>query len=205
MNSYQKPTFSSMIFAFVDGLLIMAGIFIAAFLRFGGEGRAVLHDTEFLIWKLILTVFTVQIVIYYFDLYEFRNFREKTKMAILLLEALGISSFLLAVLYYLIPNLAFGRGIFALSIVVMFALNFVWRVIYPWVFGKAIFKEKILIIGTGELARKIQKEIFSHGQNLYEIVGFVSENGEGAREKVASGDNWRFSPDFLDLPGKSGE
>ena len=41
-------------------------------------------------------------------------------------------------------------------------------------------KEKILIIGTGELAKKVKSEILDNGYEGFEIVGFIDEN----RDKI---------------------
>jgi len=49
---------------------------------------------------------------------------------------------------------------------------------------KVVFKERILIIGTGELAKSIQKEILENGQDSFEIVGFVDERRERVGESI---------------------
>ncbi|MDH4268432.1 MAG: hypothetical protein OEW45_22625 [Deltaproteobacteria bacterium] len=134
--------------------------------------------TDYLIWKIMLIIVVMQTVMYYFDLYEFRNFRARMKMGILMLEAMGVSSIILAVTYYSVPILAIGRGFFTISLFIIFLMNFAWRLIYPWMVNKSIFKEKILIIGTGELAQRIEKEILINGQEGFEIVGFIDERSE---------------------------
>lgn len=184
MNSYQHPTLSGFIFAFIEGLLIIVAISLGIFFRFGWEWIRNIGEAEFLIWKIMLAVLIIQVSFYYFDLYEFRIFKERTKIAVLLLEALGVSSIFLSVFYYIIPDLAIGREVFIISMMMIFILSLMWRVFYPMIFGKSIFKEKILIIGTGELARKIHKEIQRNGQSLYDIVGFVDENGRRTEEKI---------------------
>lgn len=203
MNSYQHPTFSGLIFAFIEGLLIIKGIFIGILLRFGWNWEIAFRENEFFIWKVLLIIFVMQISYYYFDLYEFRLFKEKTKTAVLLLESLGVSTIFLAVFYYVIPDLALGRGVFVISLFAIFILSLLWRIIYPWIFGKSIFKEKVLIIGTGELAQKIHKEIMYRGQDLYEIVGFIDENGRKPEERIYAGDTWRIQSDFFHLQAKS--
>ncbi|MGQ9695977.1 MAG: nucleoside-diphosphate sugar epimerase/dehydratase [Thermodesulfobacteriota bacterium] len=203
MNSYSQPSLSGFIFAFIEGLLIIVAIFLGNFLRLGWEWKGSFSEAEFLTWKIMLAVLIMQVSFYYFDLYEFRNFKERTKTAVFLLESLAVSSIVLAVIYYILPDLAFGRGVFVISIFLVFLFSLMWRIFYPRIFGNYIFKEKVLIVGTGELAQKIQKEIEKNGQSLYEIVGFVGENGRKVEERLFSGDYWGFQPDFFHLPEKT--
>ena len=191
------------IFAFVDGLLILSSILLGGVLRFGG-GKGMVYQTDYLLWKIMLIVLVIQTVMYYFDLYEFRTFRGKTKMGILMLEALGVSAIILAVIYYFAPVLAIGRGFFTISLFIIFLMNIAWRLIYPWMVNKSIFKEKILIVGTGDLARKIQKEIMQNGQDGYEIVGIIAEGGERIGKGNVPDDHREFQPDRINLQRQSG-
>jgi FlaA1/EpsC-like NDP-sugar epimerase len=130
----------------------------------------------------MLIVVVNQVVFYYFDLYDSKTFRERKKMAILLLGSLGASSIFLAVIYYLIPFLTLGRGIFAISLFFILIFTFSWRVIYSYALKAWVSKEKILIIGTGELAKKVKSEILDNGYEGFEIVGFIDEN----RDKIGN-------------------
>jgi len=122
----------------------------------------------------------IQVSFYYFDLYDPKIIRDRKKMVILLLGSLGASSILLAVFYYMIPLLIVGRGIFAISLFSIFIFAFSWRVVYSYFLKTWASKEKLLIIGTGELARKIKTEILENGSEGFEIVGFIDED----RDKI---------------------
>ena len=69
------------------------------------------------------------------------------------------------------------------SLALIFGFTFLWRLLYPWVANNALFKERVLIVGTGDLARQIYKEMGEHGLDAYEIVGFLDENGKRIGEK----------------------
>jgi FlaA1/EpsC-like NDP-sugar epimerase len=164
---------------FIDGFIILFGVLMGGVIRFWkGENNIIPVENLFL--KVMLIVLVIQTALYYFDLYELRNFRERKKTLILLLEALGASSIFLAIIYYSIPSLAIGRGILTISAGMIFLMAFLLRLLYFWAANKDIFKERVLIIGTGDLAQKIRKEILENGENSFEIVGFVDER----REKV---------------------
>ena len=101
-------------------------------------------------------------------------------MVILLLGSLGTSSIILTVIYYLIPFFTVGRGVFSISMFLILIFTFSWRVAYSYILKEWAPKEKILIIGTGELAKKIKGEILENGFEGFEIVGFIDEN----RDKI---------------------
>jgi FlaA1/EpsC-like NDP-sugar epimerase len=105
-------------------------------------------------------------------------------MGFLLLGALVASSILLAVIYYLIPFLTVGRGIFAISFFLILILTFSWRVVYSYILRSWASKERILIIGTGDLAKKIRGEILDNGYEGFEIVGFIDENRDKIGRRV---------------------
>jgi len=152
---------------------MLIGFLMAEVLRFWGVDFHIIR-TQHSIWKSIVSILVIQIAFYYFDLYDPKNFRINLKMSFLVLESLGVSFLLLAILYYSFPTLAIGRGILAISLIFIFVMAFLWRGIYARLWRKMI-RERILIVGTGELSEKVTKEIYENGQDSFEIIGFVAE------------------------------
>jgi FlaA1/EpsC-like NDP-sugar epimerase len=193
-NGFSPRLFKSYFFAFVDGLLVISALILADILSFGKTESlfGIGHTVE----KLMLLVSVIQITFYYFDLYEPRNYREKIGMAILLLKSLGISFVVLALIYYAIPILTIGRGMLAVSFSAIFFIAILWRTIYPWITSKKIFKERILIVGNGFLAQRIQDEILNNFSDSYQIVGYIDE-GENGNARLP---HYReFQPDLFHL------
>ena len=168
-----------LLFAFMDSLLVLTGILLGIYFRFGGD-NGFISLGAYLVLRLMLIVLVIQVSFYYFDLYDPKIIRNRKKMGILLMGSLGASSILLAVIYYMIPLLIVGRGIFAISLFLIFIFAFSWRVVYSHTLKTWAPKEKLLIIGTGELAKKIKTEILENGSEGFEIVGFIDEN----RDKI---------------------
>lgn len=171
------------LFGMMDSFLILIGIALGSYLRFFGA-MDFLNFQEFIVLRMMLVVLVVQVCFYYFDLYDSKGFRWKKKMGVLLLGALATSSIVLAVIYYLFPFLAIGRGVFAISMFWILILTFLWRVVYSMVLKVLVPKERILIIGTGDLAQKIKSEILDNGYEGFEIVGFIDENRDNIGRKV---------------------
>ena len=182
-NGHRYRSSSNMLIASVDAFLILLSILMAAYLRFWGSGHYVI-EVEHLIWKMFLIVLVIELAFYYFDLYDSRLYREKKATGILVLESLGASSIFLAVIYYLVPLLTIGRGIFAISLVLIFMFTFSWRLLFNWASKARTFKERVLIVGTGELAKRIRRELLENGHDGFEIVGFIDESRDKIGKRV---------------------
>ena len=183
MHGYSHRSAMNLLSAFIDGIFIVGSVAACDFLLWGGEGVH-FFITENLPYKVMAIVFITQITFYYFDLYEVKSFQHRIKMGLQLLEALLVSFICLSIIYYFVPFLGIGRKIFLFSFVLIFLLTFFWRFFSPWVAKNGIFKERVLIVGTGAWAQKIAREILENRQDSFEIVGFVDEKREKVAENV---------------------
>jgi len=181
MNGFRSSP--GWLFGFIDSFLILIGVLLGCYFRFWKDGGFI-YRVDNLVLKAMFIVLVIQIVFYYFDLYDSKNFREKKRMGFLLLGSLGVSTVFLAVIYYLFPFLTVGRGIFAISLFLILIFTYSGRVLYSYALKSWGSKEKILIIGTGELAKKIRSEILDNGYEGFEIVGFIDENRDKIGRRV---------------------
>ena len=177
VNGFRPST--GWLLGFMDSFLMLTGMFLGSYFRFSGDIGFFYYD-NYLVLRVMLVVLVTQVCFYYFELYDSKIFKERKKMGILLLGALVATSVILAVIYYMIPFLTVGRGILAISLFLILIFTFLWRVFYSYSLKAWASKEKILIIGTGELAKKVKSEILDNGYEGFEIVGFIDEN----RDKI---------------------
>ena len=162
-------------FFLLESLFIWSMVILGTYLRFLGSDNSLL-DSEYLFLKSVIIVATVQISLYYFDLYDLKVFRNNIELVIRLLQALGVSSIILATLYYLFPQLIIGRGIFFISLGFMLVVIILWRVLYNYLVRKKQMDQKTLIIGTGELAKKIAITILERMDTGFTVIGFISDD-----------------------------
>ena len=173
----------NVLFALVDCLLVFGACLIANYMGLGG-GKINPPGADHIVLKIMLIVCVIQLAFYYFDLYDANTCRGRKRMLILMLEAIVASSVVLGVVYYLVPFLGIAREVFAVSLILTLVFAFLWRLTFiAWSKTKAL-KERVLIIGTGSLAKKIKKEISENGYEGFEIVGFVDENRESIGESI---------------------
>jgi len=166
-------------FFFLESVFIGGMVILGAYLRFLGN-PASFHQYEYLILKAFLIVACVQFSLYYFDLYDLKAFRSNIELGIRLLQSLGVSSILLAFLYYLFPLLIIGRGIFLISLIFMGVVIVSWRMIYNHILKTRQFDQRILIIGSGALAKNISKEIVERVDTGFKVIGFITDHPDAA-------------------------
>jgi sugar transferase (PEP-CTERM system associated) len=172
-------------FILLETVFIMGVVILGAYLRFLGDLKS-FSDLEYLFHKALLIVGTVQLSLYYFDLYDLKIFRSNFELSIRLLQSLGVSSIILAVLYYLFPFLIVGRGIFLISLGFMGAVIVSWRVIYNHIHRTKQLDQRIMIVGSGELAKSIAIEIIDKADTGFNVIGFITDNPERVGERLVN-------------------
>jgi hypothetical protein len=85
----------------MEHALVLVAVVVAAALRLGYSDG--LFDLG-LLWRGMLIATVLQISLHYGDLYDLRTVRDRRDLVIRLLQALGATSVVLAVLYYWVPR-----------------------------------------------------------------------------------------------------
>ncbi|MBA3035271.1 MAG: TIGR03013 family PEP-CTERM/XrtA system glycosyltransferase [Desulfobacterium sp.] len=127
-------------------------------------------------FRIFIIALIVQSCLYFNDLYDIKISDSLKEIGIRLLQALGISAFFLAFLYVIFPSLILGGGVFPLSILFVIIFIIFWRIFYFWVLDRGLFNQKIVLLGSGELSQKIDKEIHDKKDSGYSIAMRVEEN-----------------------------
>jgi sugar transferase (PEP-CTERM system associated) len=159
-------------------------VILGAYLRFLGDFSILSFKGFFP--KALLIVFSVQLCLYYFDLYDLKIFRRNLELAIRLLQSLGVSSILLAIFYFIFPSLVILRGIYVISLGLMGVVIVSWRMAYNYILRTRQLDQKIMIIGSGSLAKNIAREVVERADTGFKVVGFIAENPERIGEKLVN-------------------
>jgi sugar transferase (PEP-CTERM system associated) len=156
-----------------ETVLIVAAVALGAWLRLGADAVPLMfHDHG---WeKALLIAVVCQVSLYYADLYELRVACDRRELFIGIVQALGSTSFLLAALYFWFPSLIIGRGVFIVSATLVLLVVAAWRLVFEWLSRQVAPRERLLLVGTGQAAVALARELFDRRQELgVEIVGFV--------------------------------
>ena len=115
---------------------------------------------------------------YLFDLYDFIVMHNRRELVLRLVQALGLAWIGLAILFYAYPQLMLGRGVSLIALPLAIALMVGWRISIHWFLGHPDFGERILIVGSGNLAVAVAHEVLNRPDAGYRIVGFVGTNAD---------------------------
>ena len=121
------------------------------------------------------------VAFYYNDLYDLRVVRSFSLFASRLLQSFGVALILLAGFFLLFPDANIAEGPFVSSLLVSAGLLVPLRAIGYTIMRRRAFADRVLVLGTGPLARRVIQEIESRPNFRYAITGVVEEgNGVDA-------------------------
>jgi len=159
---------------FVEHALVVGSLLVAA--RLSGSHAGPLDE---LLGRAVLVTLVLQMSLHYFDMYDVRTLAESRSVIVGVLGALAVTSMILAVLYFFMPTLAVGRGVFALASAPIGLLVTGWRIAFEWLSLRGV-TERILILGTNTAAVTLARELYERRSELgLEVVGFVETDPQG--------------------------
>jgi sugar transferase (PEP-CTERM system associated) len=160
--------------AIIEHVLIVLAVAVAATLRLGPAAMTTEWFDAGLWWRASLIGLTLQIALHYCDLYDLRTLRDRRDLVVGLVQALAGASLVLAALYYWIPTLIIGRGVFVIATILIAVLVAGWRMAFEWLSVRVGPAERLLIVGTSAAAVALARELFERRQELgVDLVGFV--------------------------------
>lgn len=134
------------------------------------------HPLSILFLKMSIIVTVYQISLFFSDFYSSGASWTYKKVTLSLITSLLIAFFIVPIIYALTPLTLFDTNI--LLTIVIFALLFLlpWRLFYSWFMHLVKYKERVLILGSGKLARNIAREIIKDKDLALHILGFISND-----------------------------
>ena len=99
---------------------------------------------------------------------------------------MGAASIVLAALYFTIPALMIGDGIFVSALFVFLVGILGWRLLFNHLTGKLRMQERILVVGTGETARKVARQILDQREFAYSVIGFIDDDASRIGERIVN-------------------
>jgi sugar transferase (PEP-CTERM system associated) len=161
-----------------EAAVVFGAIVGAVYLRLGAEDSHVeLMLRQGFLKAGLATIFCLA-AFYLFDLYDFIVMHDRRELVLRLVQALGLAWVALALAFYAFPQLMLGRGISLIALPLALGLMVSWRISIHWLLGHPDFGEKILIVGSGNLAVEVAREMLDRPDAGYRIAGFVGTDPE---------------------------
>ena len=160
-------------------LLIFGSVALAA-------GLQATPDLAANLWKIGLVTVVCQLCLYYNDFYDLTLMHSSRELIVRLLQAVGAASIVLAALYFMMPSLMIGDGIFVSALFVFVVGILGWRLLFNQLTGSLKLQERVLVVGTGETARKVVRQILSQREFAYRVIGFIDDDASRIGERIVN-------------------
>lgn len=160
-------------------LILSAGI-LAAYVRLHSDASwEITHRQGWI--KLLLVAIVIQFSFHLFDLYDLRASSHRYRLMVMnLMKAYITASAMLLLMFYAVPSMLLGRGVFLWSLALSLLATALWRLIFAWGAGHPQLgvRERILILGSGTEAIEIARATLERRTAGFQIIGFVDNKPE---------------------------
>ena len=181
-----QPSSRTFMLVVCEAALILLAVVLAAWIRLGSSVVDVFFVEHGLLKALVIAV-GCQACLYYADLYDLRIVADRRELFVRTLQALGAASLAMAAVYYLVPDLIIGRGVFVLAAVCIVLVTIGWRLGFEWAGNRVRPRERLLLVGTSPAAVRLAKELHERRLELgVEIVGFIDTDSDRVGEALVN-------------------
>ncbi|MGH9822766.1 MAG: sugar transferase, partial [Blastocatellia bacterium] len=150
-----------------------------AYIRFSSRaGWELIHHQGWI--RVLLLALLVQLSFYIFDLYDIRSMHQSRLVIQNLARAFAAAAIVLTAIYYILPALVLGRGVFLIDLVIVFVIASSSRLLLASYLSnpKVGARERVLILGSGKVAVNVARETLERPGAGYFVVGFVDDKPE---------------------------
>jgi sugar transferase (PEP-CTERM system associated) len=127
-------------------------------------------------WKIAFATAVCELCFYYNDLYDLTIVHSKAELLVRVMRAAGTAALVLASVIVLVPAINIGHGVFLTSVGLLLVVVPAWRMAFDGLTQDPHLEERVLMVGTGTLARTVARQIQSQHDFAYRIVGYLSED-----------------------------
>src|SRR5688572_7680248 len=121
-----SKTWRSFILVAGETVLLVTAVVISSMLLGGAQAWDLVTDaTAF--FRVLLIVLVCQLCLHYTDLYDLRTITTKRDLIERLMSAIGATSLILGIAYWLFPLLVVAPGVFLLTAALALAMVMAWR------------------------------------------------------------------------------
>jgi sugar transferase (PEP-CTERM system associated) len=136
--------------------------------------------------KIALVTLLYQLCLYYNDFYDLTAVQSTRELVVRLFQAVGTASILLAGISLAIPGMTIGDGILVTSLFVLVTAILAWRLAFYRVLQLRGLEERVLVVGTGQTARTVARQILSQRDFGYRVVGFIDDDPARIGERIVN-------------------
>ena len=159
-----------------EGFLVVLSLLCAVKLRFWNtpdEFALYVTFPEFAVQSAIVVAVCLA-CFYCNDLYDLGAGGGGVERVLRIEQSLGAASLLLGLLYYLVPGLLLGRGVFIIGMILVAIFIVLSRNLFDKAWRLTAPMQRVVILGTGQLALELSREMTRREDLNMKLEGFVS-------------------------------
>ncbi len=176
-------TIRNVFYIFTEGLFIYLSVIVASWFLLGDEFNL---SGTWLHVKSGLIALTCILCLYYNSVYDISLTKKYSELSIRLMQSFGTALIILAAIYAVFQDMIICRGFFLLYLPIVMLLISLWRFFYILLLNKGIFNQKIIVVGSGEIAQGIIETVKTEIDCGYTIVASVFKPGRSEVEAKGS-------------------
>ena len=168
------PTLISLAYEFVAA---SASLYLAGFVRFGtllSDGEAAPSLPKAVMFGALTVVGIAAMGLYQ------ANYRRLSREAVVarIIAGLGLAALAETVIFFGVPSLVLGRGIWGLSVVFSLVFIVIGRALVARFLSEDAFRRRILVYGAGNMAASLLSLRRRTDQRGFKLIGFVAAPGD---------------------------
>jgi sugar transferase (PEP-CTERM system associated) len=172
----QYVSVKSLLLMFIESCLIVLSLICAVKLRFWNDPTEFSNYVAFpdFVSQIAIVVAVCLACFYFNDLYDLSSGCGPVERVLRIEQSLGAASLLLGLFYFLFPNLLLSRGVFLIGMVLVTAFVLLARKLLDSVWHLTNSLQRVVILGTGQVALDLARELSKREDLGMKLEGFVS-------------------------------
>lgn len=132
--------------------IILASFTFAIAISFPANATAVMWASS---WKVVSVTLLMLLCAYYMDLYDYRSLAVSRGTYIVVIKLIGVIAVILGAVAFVYPEFFVGRNTVLLALAILAPLWLLWRTTCERLILRQTSRERIYLIGDGELAARV--------------------------------------------------
>jgi sugar transferase (PEP-CTERM system associated) len=165
----------TVLLAVTEAFLIVAVLLLVSMGRADAQAApALAYERDIL--RIVIATSVLMLCMYYYDLYDTSVIHSALEVLPRLIQVLGTTCLVLALLYYVYPVAQLSRGPFVMWILLVGVSLGGWRRLFALVNRLPRLRERVLLLGEGPVVKSLSAEVAMRPQLGMNLVGYVGES-----------------------------
>jgi len=170
----------------MEGGIILISVLASYSLLHGGGGAETIELQDAVVRGMVVAFFC-QSCMYLLDMYDLKHSQRWGELFFSLVFAVGVVCIGIGLVTYIVPEFGVAGSMYYMTVLFVAILLLLWRVSFDIYLQRFSPKEKILMLGTGEAAQLLGREIRQRERLGFQLAGFVSIGPEVGNDVAGVG------------------